>query len=167
MRASPSVQRQAGMRVNGPGPPCLRAGPSRCCSTWRPAAARWGCRRRGWPPARPRGRHRVSSAMATSPSKTHQNTRWTTGASSLPPAVIVSMTSDPESEEVTKNTTTSKRPMNDVTFARAASPATRTGRSPAAVPAPPQSRRDDHGRRIATPRSRRRRSSRARQSASG
>ena len=55
--------------------------------------------------------------MATSPSKTHQNTRWAIGVSSLPPAVMVSMTSDPESEEVTKNTTTNTRPMNDAVCA--------------------------------------------------
>ena len=36
-----------------------------------------------------------------------QNTRWGTGASSLPPAVMESITSDPESEEVMKNTSTS------------------------------------------------------------
>ena len=48
------------------------------------------------------------------PSNAHQKTRWTTGASSLPPAVIVSMTSEPESEEVTKKTTTSTTPTTDV-----------------------------------------------------
>ena len=52
--------------------------------------------------------------MAMTPSKTHQNTRCTTGASSLPPAVMASMTSDPESEDVTKNTTTSTRLTSDV-----------------------------------------------------
>ena len=41
--------------------------------------------------------------MATAPSNTHQNTRCGTGASTLPPAVIVSITSDPESDEVMKN----------------------------------------------------------------
>ena len=44
----------------------------------------------------------ISNAMATSPSKVHQNTRCGTGASILPPAVIVSITSEPESDEVTK-----------------------------------------------------------------
>src|SRR6056297_1163506 len=48
----------------------------------------------------------INSTIATAPSKTHQNTRWLTGASTLPPAVIVSITSEPESEEVTKNTIT-------------------------------------------------------------
>jgi hypothetical protein len=52
--------------------------------------------------------------MATRPSKLHQKMRWTTGASVLPPAVIVSMTSEPESDEVTKKTITSVMPMNDV-----------------------------------------------------
>jgi hypothetical protein len=37
-----------------------------------------------------------------------------TGASVLPPAVMVSITSDPESDEVTKNTITRTMPMNDV-----------------------------------------------------
>ena len=41
-------------------------------------------------------------AIATNPSALHQKTRCTAGASNLPPAVIVSTTSEPESEEVTK-----------------------------------------------------------------
>ena len=43
-----------------------------------------------------------------------QKTRCANGASTLPPAVMVSMTKEPESEEVTKNTTTSTMPMKDV-----------------------------------------------------
>ena len=42
-----------------------------------------------------------SRAIATNPSKMHQNTRCGFGASTLPPAVIVSITSEPVSEEVT------------------------------------------------------------------
>ncbi len=49
----------------------------------------------------------IKSAAATSPSNVAQKTRCATGASTLPPAVIVSITSDPESDEVTKNTMTS------------------------------------------------------------
>ena len=52
--------------------------------------------------------------MATRPSKQAQNTRCGTGASILPPAVIVSITSEPESDEVTKNTITSTMAMNEV-----------------------------------------------------
>jgi actin-related protein len=44
----------------------------------------------------------------------HQNTRCGTGASTLPPAVIVSITSEPESDEVTKNTITRTMAMNEV-----------------------------------------------------
>ncbi len=43
-----------------------------------------------------------------------QKMRCATGASILPPAVIVSITSEPESDEVTKNTITSTMPMNEV-----------------------------------------------------
>jgi hypothetical protein len=46
-----------------------------------------------------------NSAMAISPLSVHQNTRWVTGASILPPAVMVSMTSEPESDYVTKKMT--------------------------------------------------------------
>ncbi len=52
--------------------------------------------------------------MATAPSKMHQNTRCGTGASTLPPAVIVSITSEPESDEVTKNTITRMMPTKEV-----------------------------------------------------
>jgi len=51
--------------------------------------------------------------IATSPSNEHQKMRCATGASTLPPAVMVSMTSDPESEEVTKNTSTRMMPTID------------------------------------------------------
>src|SRR5690606_18821923 len=37
------------------------------------------------------------------PSSTAQNTRWSFGGSRLPPAVMMSMTSDAESDDVTKN----------------------------------------------------------------
>ena len=40
--------------------------------------------------------------------------RCTTGASILPPAVMVSITRDPESDEVTKNTITRMMPMAEV-----------------------------------------------------
>src|SRR5690554_3766355 len=53
-------------------------------------------------------------AMATSPSKVHQNTRWGLGELTLPPAEMVSITSEPESDEVTKNTTTSTIPIKEV-----------------------------------------------------
>ncbi len=55
-----------------------------------------------------------SRVMATIPSNAHQKTRWAIGASSFPPAVMVSMTSEPESEEVTKKTITNTMPMTDV-----------------------------------------------------
>jgi hypothetical protein len=54
------------------------------------------------------------STIATKPSKIAQNTRCGTGASTLPPAVIVSMTKGPESEDVTKETTTRTMPRKDV-----------------------------------------------------
>ena len=43
-----------------------------------------------------------NSAIANRPSSVHQNTRWITGASILPPPVMVSMTSEPELGDVTK-----------------------------------------------------------------
>ena len=55
-----------------------------------------------------------SNTAATSPSKVHQKTLCATGASVLPPAVIVSITSEPESDEVTKNTITKMMPNKDV-----------------------------------------------------
>src|SRR6056297_1774160 len=64
----------------------------------------------------------INSAIATSPSKVHQNTRCGTGASTLPPAVMVSITSEPESEEVTKNTTTSTMPTKEVISVSGSSP---------------------------------------------
>src|SRR5690606_37374797 len=54
------------------------------------------------------------SAMAARPAKMAQNTRGGRGASTLPPADITSMTNDPESDEVTKNTTTSTMARNEV-----------------------------------------------------
>ena len=56
------------------------------------------------------------------PSNAHQNTRCTTGASSLPPAVMVSTTSEPESDEVTKKITTSTMAMHDVRPASGSAP---------------------------------------------
>src|SRR5690625_1667652 len=52
----------------------------------------------------------ASSTPATTPSITAQNTRWGTGESVLPPAVMLSMTSEPEADEVMKNTSTSSTP---------------------------------------------------------
>jgi beta-ketodecanoyl-[acyl-carrier-protein] synthase len=63
------------------------------------------------PEARP-VRRRAAGRSPPAPSKVHQNTRCGTGASTLPPAVIVSITSEPESDEVTKNTITSTIPMS-------------------------------------------------------
>lgn len=48
----------------------------------------------------------ISSAIATTPSNVHQKTGRLTGASTLPPALILSMISEPESDEVTKKTIT-------------------------------------------------------------
>src|SRR6056297_201278 len=59
----------------------------------------------------------INSTIATAPSKMHQNTRCETGASTLPPAVIVSITSEPESDEVTKNTITRTMPITEVMVA--------------------------------------------------
>src|SRR5690606_21941510 len=53
--------------------------------------------------------------MATRPSNTAQNTRCAIGASTLPPAVMVSITSDPESDEVQKKTITRMIPTIEVT----------------------------------------------------
>src|SRR5690606_30803199 len=44
----------------------------------------------------------ASRTAATAPLITHQKTRWRNGLSVRPPAAIVSMTSEPESAEVTK-----------------------------------------------------------------
>ena len=63
-----------------------------------------------------------SNAMATAPSKMHQNTRCGVGDSTFPPAVMVSMTSEPESEDVTKKMMTSTMPMKDVIEASGNSP---------------------------------------------
>mgnify|MGYP007130079282 CR=1 FL=1 len=52
--------------------------------------------------------------MASTPSTIAQNTRWPTGALILPPAVMASITSEPESEDVMKNMMTSTTPMKEV-----------------------------------------------------
>ena len=57
-----------------------------------------------------------SSAAAIAPSTVAQNIRWGTGASILPPAVIESITNDPESDEVIKNTSTRTIAINDQIF---------------------------------------------------
>ena len=49
-------------------------------------------------------------AIATAPSVSAHKIRWPTGASSFPPAVILSITREPLSDEVTKNTATMKIP---------------------------------------------------------
>src|SRR6056297_4083161 len=64
----------------------------------------------------------INSTIATAPSKMHQNTRCETGASTLPPAVIVSITSEPESDEVMKNTITSTMPTKEVISVSGSSP---------------------------------------------
>lgn len=46
-----------------------------------------------------------SRAMATPPSRVHQNTRCEAGASSFPPADVISITSEAESDEVIKKIT--------------------------------------------------------------
>ena len=51
------------------------------------------------------------SAMATKPSIKAQKMRCPTGASNFPPEVILSITKEPLSEEVTKNTETIKIPI--------------------------------------------------------
>jgi len=48
----------------------------------------------------------INKIEATIPSVDAQNILWITGGLGFPPAVIMSMTSEPESEEVTKNVTT-------------------------------------------------------------
>ena len=48
------------------------------------------------------------------PSMMAQNTRWGTGDSNLPPDVRWSTTSEPESEEVTKNEITRMMPTSEV-----------------------------------------------------
>src|SRR5690606_4245501 len=57
----------------------------------------------------------TSSAAATMPSTTAQNTRCHTGESSWPPLVSMSTTSEPESDEVTKKVITSKVATSDIT----------------------------------------------------
>lgn len=55
-----------------------------------------------------------NKAIAIAPSMIAQNTRCGLGASTLPPAVIESMTNEPESDEVTKKMITSTIAMNEV-----------------------------------------------------
>src|SRR6056297_1210157 len=59
----------------------------------------------------------ISSVAATTPSVTAQNTRCGMGGSASPPAVMMSMTRDPESELVTKKLTTTITPSSEVTSA--------------------------------------------------
>ena len=59
------------------------------------------------PPAR-------SSAAATTPSVTAQKIRCHTGGSSLPPEVMMSITSEPESDEVTKKVIINKVATSDI-----------------------------------------------------
>ena len=54
-----------------------------------------------------------SKAAAIAPSTDAQNIRCGTGASILPPAVIESITNEPESDDVMKNTNTNKIAIND------------------------------------------------------
>ena len=56
----------------------------------------------------------IRSTIATAPSKVHQKIRCGSGASTLPPAVIVSITSEPESDDVTKKTMTRMMPSVEV-----------------------------------------------------
>ena len=63
----------------------------------------------------------ISRTMAINPSTTHQKIRCGTGASILPPAVIVSTTSEPESEDVTKNTSASTIAMVDAVLVNGSS----------------------------------------------
>ena len=58
------------------------------------------------PPAR-------SNAPATTPSVDAQNTRCQTGVRAAPPAASESITSEPESEEVTKNVMINSTAMNE------------------------------------------------------
>ena len=51
--------------------------------------------------------------MATAPSAVHQNTRCDTGASVRPPAAMVSMISEPESDEVMKKMMVKSMPKQD------------------------------------------------------
>ena len=57
-----------------------------------------------------------SSAIATSPSTVHQKTRCGTGEFTFPPEAMVSITSEPESDEVMKNTITRTIPTKRVIF---------------------------------------------------
>src|SRR5690606_17306914 len=60
----------------------------------------------------------INSAAATAPCKVTQNTRCTTGVFSSPPALMLSTTSEPESDEVTKNATITSTANADVTWAK-------------------------------------------------
>ncbi len=55
------------------------------------------------------------SAAAIVPSAVAQNMRCRMGTSSFPPAVMLSITSEPESDDVTKNTSTRTMATNEVT----------------------------------------------------
>src|SRR5687768_2786033 len=54
------------------------------------------------------------SAPPIRPCSAHQKTRWRLLVSVAPPAASVSTTSEPESDEVTKNTATSRTATDDV-----------------------------------------------------
>ena len=58
-----------------------------------------------------------SSDMPIKPKAIHQKIRWAIGVSVFPPAVMVSMTKEPLSIEVTKNISTRVMPTADVKFA--------------------------------------------------
>src|SRR5690554_4376386 len=55
-----------------------------------------------------------SRAIAMAPSRMAQKIRWEVGAFTLPPEVMLSITNEPESDEVIKNTSTSTMAMRDV-----------------------------------------------------
>ena len=60
--------------------------------------------------------------MAITPSMLAQKIRCGVGALTLPPAVMVSITSEPESDEVIKNTTTRTMPISEVMLVSGISP---------------------------------------------
>ena len=62
-----------------------------------------------------------SRDMPTRPRAMHQKMRWITGVSVFPPAVMVSITSEPLSMEVTKKISTKVMPIMDVSVASGSS----------------------------------------------
>ena len=82
---------------------------SRTMAKGRPVRMEAVCRARSPPP--------ISNTAATKPSNTAQKIRCFTGGFVLPPAVMMSITSEPESDEVIKKVKTTRTASPEVMLA--------------------------------------------------